>query len=40
MRSLVVERRFVITQDTLVKILEFTPELTNSSRLQLTLIPL
>jgi len=40
MRSLVVERRFVITQDTLVKILEFTPELTNSSRLHLTLIPL
>ena len=40
MRSLVVERRFVITQDTLVKILEFTLELTNSSRRQLTLIPL
>ncbi len=40
MRPLIVNNRFVETQDALVKILEFIPEWTNSSSSQMTLIPL
>ena len=38
-RSLIVDLCFIVREDPLVKILEFTSELTNSSRSQMTEIP-
>ena len=38
-RSLIIDPCFIVREDPLVKILEFTSELTNSSRSQMTEIP-